>query len=109
MKKLIPLALSWVLLPSPAAAQEAGAPATSAGASQAAKPAEGEVRRIDRERQRITIRHGVIPSLDMPPMTMVFQVQDPVLLDRVKVGDKIRFDAVKNGNVYTVTRLEPAP
>jgi Cu/Ag efflux protein CusF len=74
--------------------------------AQTAQLADGEVRRVDREQQRVTLRHGPIPSLDMPPMTMVFRVGDPALLDGLNAGDKVRFDAEKIGSHYTVTRIE---
>jgi Cu/Ag efflux protein CusF len=67
---------------------------------------EGEVRKVDKEMKKITIRHGAIPNLEMPPMTMVFQVKDPAMLDNVKAGDKIRFAADRLGGAYTVTQLE---
>jgi Cu/Ag efflux protein CusF len=77
--------------------------------AQAAAPlAEGEVRRIDKEANKLTIRHGPLANLDMPPMTMVFQVKDPALLQGLKPGDKIRFQADKVGGAYTVTHIEPA-
>ena len=69
---------------------------------------EGEVRKVDKDAKKLTIRHGPIESLDMPAMTMVFQVKDPALLDKVKAGDKVRFAAEKIGGAYTVTRIEPA-
>ena len=69
---------------------------------------EGEVRKVDKEAKKLTIRHGPIANLDMPPMTMVFQVQDPAVLDSVKAGDKIRFQAEKSGGAYTATKIEPA-
>ena len=68
--------------------------------------ADGEVRRIDREQGKLTIRHGPLASLDMPAMTMVFQVKDRALLDQVKAGDKIKFAAEKIDGTYTVTRIE---
>lgn len=74
----------------------------------AAPMSEGEVRKVDMDAKKITIRHGVIENLGMPPMTMVFQVRDPALLDQVKAGDKIRFVAEKPGGAYTVMRIEPA-
>ena len=79
--------------------------------SAAASPmADGEVRRVDRGARKLTIRHGPIPSLEMDqPMTMVFGVSDPAMLERVKAGDKIRFQAEKIGGAYTVTKIEPAP
>jgi Cu(I)/Ag(I) efflux system protein CusF len=81
----------------------------SANVAQAAVAlSEGEVRKIDKEAKKLTIRHGPLANLDMPPMTMVFQVTDPAMLERVKVGDKIRFQADKVGGAYTVTRMEAA-
>src|SRR5215208_88444 len=70
--------------------------------------AEGEVRKVDKDAKKITIKHGPLQKLDMPAMTMVFQVKDPAMLDQVKVGDKIKFDAEKVGGAFTVTRIEPA-
>jgi len=69
--------------------------------------AQGEVRKIDRENRKVTIRHGEIRSLDMPPMTMVFQASDARLLDGLKVGDKVRFMAEKVDGGYAVTAIEP--
>jgi len=73
----------------------------------AADPTEGEVRKVDRDAKRITLKHGPIKNLDMPPMTMVFQVKDPAMLDKVKPGDKVRFEAEKLGGVLTITKIEP--
>jgi Cu(I)/Ag(I) efflux system periplasmic protein CusF len=72
---------------------------------QATELAEGEVRKAA---QKLTLRHGEIKNLDMPPMTMVFQVRDPSLLDRVQVGDKVRFAAEKSASGYLVIELQPA-
>jgi Cu(I)/Ag(I) efflux system protein CusF len=69
--------------------------------------AEGEVRRVDPAAKKLTIRHGPLPKLDMPAMTMVFQVSDPALLEQVKPGDRIRFDAEKVDGNYRVTKIEP--
>ncbi len=69
---------------------------------------EGEVRRIDKEQGKMSIRHGPLVNLDMPAMTMVFVVADRAMLDQVKVGDKVRFHADKIGSQYTVTKIEPA-
>jgi Cu(I)/Ag(I) efflux system protein CusF len=75
----------------------------------ASAPSEGEVRRIDHDGKKITLRHGPITNLDMPPMTMVFQVADPAMLDAVKPGDKVTFEAEKVGSAYRLTRIVPAP
>ncbi|MFN3295133.1 copper-binding protein [Caldimonas sp.] len=71
-----------------------------------AQAAEGEVRKIDKAAGKITIKHGEIKSLDMPPMTMVFRAEPPSLLDKVQVGDKVSFQAAKVGGTYTVTAIE---
>ena len=62
--------------------------------------------KVDKDAKKLTIRHGPIENLGMPPMTMVFQVKDPALLDKVQAGDKIRFSADKDGSAYTVNQLE---
>ena len=77
-------------------------------AASATELAEGEVRKVDKAAQKLTLKHGEIKNLDMPPMTMVFQVRDPSLLDRVRVGDKVRFAAEKSASGYLVIELQPA-
>lgn len=82
---------------------------SAAALAQTALPqAEGEVRRVDTRAQTVTLKHGDIKNLEMPPMTMVFRVQDPALLNQVKPGDKVRFTADKVGGNYTVMSLDAA-
>ncbi len=81
---------------------------TSAAFAQAGPPAtEAEVRKVDKDAGKITLKHGEIKNLDMPPMSMVFQVKDKTLLDKVKAGDKVSFTADKIDGKYTVLTLEP--
>ena len=81
---------------------------TSAAFAQAALPTtEGEVRKVDKDAGKITLKHGEIKNLDMPPMSMVFQIQDKAMLDKVKAGDKISFTADKVNGAYTVLSIEP--
>jgi len=69
---------------------------------------DGEIRKVDKGAQKITIRHGPLPDLDMPQaMTMVYRVKDPAMLDKVKAGDKVKFQAEKVDGAFTVTRIEP--
>ncbi len=77
-------------------------------AATAAEMTDGEVRKVDKETARLTIRHGEIKHLDMPPMTMVFQVRERALLDKAKAGDKVRFAVEKVGSAYVVTAIEAA-
>lgn len=83
---------------------KAGATLAQAGAALS----DGEVRKVDKDAKKITIKHGPLANLDMPPMTMVFQVKDPALLEQVKAGDKVKFRAEKVGGAFTVTKIEPA-
>lgn len=75
-------------------------------AAGAADMTEGEVRKVDMENKKITIKHGEIKNLDMPGMSMVFQVKDPAMLDKVKSGDKIRFKAEKANGAIVVTDMQ---
>jgi len=110
------LALFTTLLFACASAQAADDHRGHAGHSTAAQPAviaqagaamaDAEVRKIDKEQGKITLKHGEIKNLDMPPMTMVFRVKDAAMLDQVKEGDKIRFTADKVGGQFTVTGID---
>ncbi|MEO7885955.1 MAG: copper-binding protein [Polaromonas sp.] len=79
---------------------------------EAAKPstemADGEIRKVDKEAKKITIKHGEIKNLDMPGMTMVFQVKDAAMLDTVKAGDRVRFKAESAGGAIIVTEIQQA-
>jgi Cu/Ag efflux protein CusF len=67
---------------------------------------EGEIRKIDKDTGKLTIKHGEIKNLGMPPMTMVFRVKEASMLEKVKAGDAVRFNVEKIGGQYTVTALE---
>jgi Cu/Ag efflux protein CusF len=79
-----------------------------------AKPAEaanaeltnGEVRKVDKATGKVTIKHGWVKKIDMPPMTMGYRVKDPALLDQLQPGDKIRFDVDRVDGAFTITRME---
>lgn len=80
----------------------------SAVLAQAALPlAEAEVRKVDLDAKKITLKHGEIKNLDMPPMSMVFQVKDPAMLEKIKAGDKVQFTADKINGAFTVMTIEP--
>ena len=106
MKMLSSALFASVLLAAPVYAQQAqgGHDAHHPGAALS----DGEVRKVDKDAKKITIKHGPLANLDMPPMTMVFQVKDPAMLDKVKAGDKVKFQAEKVGGAFTVTQIEAA-
>ncbi len=76
--------------------------------AKAASLSDGEVRKIDKDAKKITLKHGELKNLDMPAMTMVFQVKDAALLDKVKVGDKVKFKAEKLSAGFAVSEIEVA-
>ena len=77
-------------------------------ATAAAPTIDGEVRKIDKEQGKVTLKHGPITNLDMPAMTMVFKAADSKLLDGIKEGDKVKFAAEKANGAITVTAIQPA-
>ena len=78
------------------------------GTSASAAMAEGEVRKVDMDNKKLTLKHGEIKTLDMPAMTMVFQVKDHSMLEEVKSGDKVRFSAETLNGAITITSIEAA-
>jgi Cu(I)/Ag(I) efflux system periplasmic protein CusF len=112
--KNLPTLLIAALLSAAAFAQTAAPSANAAAAAStlgtAAAPAkemaEAEVRKVDKDAKKVTLKHGPIKSLDMPSMTMVFQVRDPALFDKLTAGDKILFSAEQLQGAYVVTGVE---
>lgn len=84
------------------------APAASSAQAAAADFADGEVRKIDKAAGRIMIKHGEIRNLNMGPMTMMFGVKSPALLDKVAAGDKVKFRVEEVKGDYVVTAIEKA-
>ena len=112
MKPALATLLMSLTLAAPAFAQQkaddhsAHHPAAAATAPAADDMADAEVRKVDKDAAKITLKHGEIKSLEMPPMTMVFHVKDKAMLDRVKAGDKVRFKVVNETGKYTVTEIQ---
>jgi Cu(I)/Ag(I) efflux system periplasmic protein CusF len=99
----------------------AAAPAYATNHGKASPPAElrqslpsesmtdAEVRKVDKDSNKITLKHGEIRNLGMPGMTMVFEVKDAMMLDNVKAGDKVRFSAENVDGSIVVTSIEQRP
>lgn len=105
---VLPLAVSL-----PVAAQTTAPAVTApmsgmAGMNHSPEMAEGEIRKVSKDTGKLTIKHGPIKSMDMPPMTMVFTAKDPAMLDKVAVGDKVRFAVADEGGKMLVTDILPA-
>ncbi|WP_306480658.1 copper-binding protein [Limnobacter sp.] len=86
---------------------EAEAKAKAKAAAQT-EMADGEIRKINKNTGKITVKHGEIKSVEMPPMTMVFGVADKAMLEGLKEGDKVKFNVKQEGSNYTVTEIKKA-
>jgi Cu(I)/Ag(I) efflux system periplasmic protein CusF len=108
MQFIHPTLLLSLVLAGPALAQQKPDEHSShhVAAAASADMAEGEVRKVDKDASKVTLKHGEIKSLDMPPMTMVFVVKDKAMLDSVKTGDKVRFKVINDAGKFTVTELQ---
>jgi Cu/Ag efflux protein CusF len=105
---ILAAALAGALVPAAAPAADAPAKAEAKAKAPSAPLTAGEVKKVDREAKKLTIQHGPIENLKMPPMTMVFRVKDPAMLEGLEPGAKIRFRAEEAEGGYLVTRLQKA-
>ena len=96
-----------LLAPMAALADDAHHKPATAAAGAAADMTDAEVRKIDMEAGKLTLKHADIKNLDMPAMTMVFVVKDKAMLDKLKTGDKVKFKATNDAGKFTVTEIEP--
>lgn len=111
MKIALPALMASIALSTPVWAQQkadehAGHHAASTPTAEADEMTDAEVRKIDIDAAKITLKHGEIKSLEMPAMTMVFNVRDKAMLGQVKAGDKVKFKAVNEAGKFTVTDLK---
>ena len=88
----------------PSMAQQQNIPSPAVQTSASAALTAGTVTKIDAAAARVTVQHGEIKNLNMPPMTMVFALRNPALLKQVKVGDKVRFHAEMEGGTLFIVR-----
>jgi Cu(I)/Ag(I) efflux system protein CusF len=75
-------------------------------ATQMASMTDGEIRKVDKDAGKVTIKHGEIKNLDMPGMTMIFTAKEKSLLDKVQAGDKVKFAVINDGGKMVVTDIQ---
>jgi Cu(I)/Ag(I) efflux system periplasmic protein CusF len=93
MKTILRLAAAVLLLSSPVTAADL---------------VDGQVTKVDQGAKKITIKHAEIKSLEMPAMTMVFQIGDPAFITKVKAGDKVKFTVDRVNGALTITGIDKA-
>jgi len=68
--------------------------------------ASGTVTKVDREKSRVTIKHGAVATLDWPAMSMAFAVKDKALLENLQPGRNIEFQFAQQGKDYVITGVK---
>ena len=109
LKNLLTSSAIALLAPLPVLANDGhgGHKPASGATTTSADMTDGEVRKIDIEAGKLTLKHADIKTLDMPGMTMVFIVKDKAMLDKLKTGDKVKFKAINDAGKFTVTEIQP--
>lgn len=109
MKTLVALvALAISIAATPVFAQHGSHGAAKPGAIDASAMTDGEVRRIDKARGSVVLKHGEIKTLNMGAMTMTFKLQDPAMAEQLATGDKVQFSAIQKGDDLIVTSIRKA-
>ena len=96
-------AVVFAVVASTVAAQDIDAPPA------AFSPNEGIVRSVDRAAGEIIVRHGRLPEIDMPPMTMAFEVKHAGLLEGLKAGDRVALRVELLNGRFTITSIRRLP
>jgi Cu(I)/Ag(I) efflux system periplasmic protein CusF len=66
--------------------------------------ATGVVTKVDKD--KVTIRHEPVASMNWPSMNMAFVVKDKALMEKMKKDQKIEFEFVQQGRDYVVTGVK---
>ncbi|MDN5250316.1 copper-binding protein [Betaproteobacteria bacterium LSUCC0117] len=74
--------------------------------AQAGDMTNGVVKRVDTANGKLTIKHEEIVNLDMPGMTMVFDLKDKTAAGRFVPGDAVKFSVELEGNTMVITQIE---
>lgn len=73
------------------------------GAADKVHKATGVITRVDKD--KVTIKHEPVPSMNWPGMTMAFLVKDKALVEKIKKDQKIDFEFAQQGRDYVVTGI----
>ena len=110
----IAVLVHWLFLSAPVCAQTSSGPHNHTHAN---KPSaqrsgsevlwiNGEVRKVDLAKSTILLRHEAVKALNMPAMTMVFNVRSPALLKGLMDGEFIRFTLAQQGGRTVVSDIK---
>ena len=66
----------------------------------------GIVQKIDSDKGTVTIKHGPLPALNMPGMTMTHPVKDKTQLAGLKPLQKVEFVLSYDGKNYLIIQIK---
>ncbi|KHK59717.1 RND transporter MFP subunit [Burkholderia sp. A9] len=69
---------------------------------------DAEVKKVDAASGKITIKHGALGNVGMPPMTMAFKAKDAAMLAEVHAGDKVKVRVENVNGTLTIVKLVKA-
>ncbi|RQR92604.1 MULTISPECIES: copper-binding protein [unclassified Burkholderia] len=82
---------------------------SSGGAAEShAALTDAEVKKVDAASGKITLKHGALENVGMPPMTMAFKAKDAAMLAEVHAGDKVKVRVENVNGTLTIVRLVKA-
>jgi Cu/Ag efflux protein CusF len=65
----------------------------------------GEVINVDFKSGMITIRHGSNGPLGLGQSTDQFRAAEPIMLNALRPGAKVKFAAMRNGSELSITKI----
>ncbi|BFG78160.1 copper-binding protein [Paraburkholderia terrae] len=67
---------------------------------------DAEVKKVDPETGMVTLKHGALENVGMPPMTMAFKAKDPAMVKQVHEGDKVKVRVESVNGMLTIVKME---
>ncbi|NTX25998.1 copper-binding protein [Burkholderia pyrrocinia] len=69
---------------------------------------DAEVKKVDAASGKVTLKHGALDNVGMPPMTMAFKAKDAAMLAQVHAGDKVKVRIENVNGTLTIVKLVKA-
>jgi len=67
---------------------------------------DAEVKKVDAASGKVTLKHGALDNVGMPPMTMAFKAKDAAMVKQVHEGDKVKVRVESVNGTLTIVKLE---
>ena len=67
---------------------------------------DAEVKNVDAATDMVTLKHGALDNVGMPPMTTAFKAKDADMVKRVHEGDRVNVRVENVNSTLTVVAME---